>query len=103
MTNIGNQASEHTDDPDTAGATIPPYEGRQESGEVHPSPTDAESAGGGHPAESDAMKSPGPEDTPGGATASPSDEQPAEESADTAGTDDGTGPAHQPGQARAED
>jgi hypothetical protein len=92
---------------DFEGKAVPPYEGRQESGEVdgpeklHRDGADVGAATG--PVESDERKAPEPADTPRGAVASPADEQPA---AGSPGGDPGeasVGPAHYPGTTRGED
>jgi len=94
------------DDPETEGATLPPYEGRKDAADPSDeSGTTADAGTGGASAPTDAgeMKSPEPADTPGGATASPSDEQPAADMPETDTDDDRVGPAHTPGTGRAED
>lgn len=76
------------DDPDTEGKAVPPYEGRQQSGEPRPpSPMSDEVD------DSD--------ESPHGA----SDEEPASESTSDGGPDEpeSTGPSHTPGTGRAED
>ena len=94
-------------DPDTTGATLPPYEDRRESAEVDgPSQStkdDAKVAGATGPVEDPEMKGPEPAETERGATASPADEQPAGEMTQTESSDPGVGPAHVPGTPRGED
>lgn len=94
------------DDPNTEGATLPPYEGRKEEADFGEESTKdgAKTAGAGSPVEDSEQKAPDPQSTPGGATASPADEQPAqEESEDPAEGPGATGPSHTPGTGRAED
>lgn len=92
---------------DTAGKTVPPYEGRKESADVagkEESTKDGAKTGGATGlVEDDDMKAPAPADTPRGATGSPSDEQPASEMPETDLDDDAVGPAHESGTGRAED
>jgi hypothetical protein len=95
------------DDPDTAGSTVPPYEGRRESADVdgqEESTKDGAKVGGATgPVEDDEMKASEPADTPRGGTGSPSDEQPASGMPETDLDDDMVGPAHEGGTGRAED
>jgi hypothetical protein len=95
------------DDIDTEGRTLPPYEGRQKSGDIRPrasSEGDVEVGGATGPVEAAEPAGPGPSATPGGATGSPADEQPAAARPQPTGpADEGTGPAHRAGTPRAED
>lgn len=92
---------------DTEGKTLPPYDGRQKSGDVgsqDDSTRDGVKVGGATgPVADDEPKAADPDDTPGGATGSPSDEQPAGDMPETDLDDDRTGPSHIPGTGRAED
>ena len=101
MTTIPNP-----DDPDTEGKTIPPYDGRQESGEVGgPEETTQDgvhTGGAGRPAESDSEVD-DPTETARGEHASPADEQPAVGADEASGPGGTTGPSHEPGTGRAED
>ncbi len=99
--------SPNSDDPDTEGGTLPPYEGRRESADVdgkEESSKDGAKVGGATGlVEDDEMKAPEPADTERGAVASPSDEQPAAESTDTDLDPDMVGPDHYKGTGRGED
>jgi hypothetical protein len=103
--------STHVPGEQEPGGVVPPYEGRQESGEVarNDSPdgvvVDGADVGGaqGMVETRSGLNFPKPEDTPGGRTTSPADEQPAEESGGGAPTEEGTGPAHTPGTPKGED
>lgn len=101
MTTIPNP-----DDPDTEGTTVPPYDGRQESGEVGgPEETTEDGAhtgGAGRPAESDSLAD-DPAQTERGQHASPADEQPAEGGRPASEPGGTSGAAHEPGTGRAED
>jgi hypothetical protein len=92
---------------DTAGSTVPPYEGRRETADVdaqEESTKDGAKVGGATgPVADDEMKAPDPGSTPRGATGSPSDEQPASQMPETDLDDDRTGPSHDAGTGRAED
>jgi hypothetical protein len=90
---------------DTAGSTVPPYEGRRESADFDQDAIrDGARVGGATgPARNDDMAAPDPDDTPGGATGSPADEQPADEAPQTDLDDDRVGPAHYSGAPRGED
>jgi hypothetical protein len=92
---------------DTAGKTVPPYEGRRESADIdgpEESVKDGAKVGGATgPVTDEKRKAPEPADTPGGATGSPSDEQSASQLPETDLDDDRVGPAHEPGTPRAED
>jgi hypothetical protein len=92
---------------DTAGTTVPPYEGRRESADRD---ADADAVrdgarvgGATGPVRNDDMAAPDPNDTPGGRTGSPADEQPAGEMPQTDLDDDRVGPAHDAGAPRGED
>lgn len=91
---------------DTAGKTVPPYEGRRESADIDGPDSStkdgARTGGAGGPVEDDAMKAPDPADTERGATGSPADEQPAADMPETDLDDDAVGPAHESGTGRAE-
>jgi hypothetical protein len=93
------------DDPDTAGKTVPPYEGRRETADIDPKEEStkegAKTAGATGPVDDDDMK--GSEVSERGAQASPADEQPAAESGGSAPDEGSTGPAHQSGTPRGED
>ena len=95
------------DDPDTEGKTVPPYEGRQESGEVadqdESTKDGAKTGGATGPVADDEQSHPDPERTPGGATATPADEQPAAESGGDTEGEASVGPAHTEGTPRGED
>jgi len=98
------------EEPDTTGSTVPPYEGRKESADVEgqdeSTKDGAKTAGATSLVEDDEMKAPATADTERGATASPADEQPAQDSGDTAVKGDDlsvTGPAHETGVGRGED
>ena len=93
------------EDPDTEGATVPPYEGRRKAADVEgETEVDGARTGGATgPVEDDVPKAAGPAATERGQHASPADEQPAAESTDTDMEPDMTGPAHEPGERRAED
>jgi hypothetical protein len=103
--------STHVPGQQEPGGVVPPYEDRQESGEVdtNDSPegvvVDGANVGGarGVVETHSGMTSANPEDTPGGRTASPADEQPADTSGGNAPSEEGTGPAHIPGTGRGED
>ncbi|MBA2559694.1 MAG: hypothetical protein H0V07_07355 [Propionibacteriales bacterium] len=101
MTTIPNP-----DDPDTEGKTIPPYDGRQGSGEVGgPEETTQDgvhTGGAGRPAESDSEVD-DPIETERGEHASPADEQPAVGADEASGPGGTGGPSHEPGTGRAED
>jgi hypothetical protein len=92
---------------DTAGKTVPPYDGRRESADLDSSEESvrggAKVGGATGPVADDERKAPEPADTPRGATGSPSDEQPAGQQPETDLDDDRVGPSHQPGTPRAED
>jgi hypothetical protein len=94
-------------DPDTAGSTLPPYDGRRETADVdgadQSEKDDAKTAGATGPVEDDALKATPREETPGGAVATPSDEQPGDRSTDTDMDPDMVGPAHVEGTPRGED
>jgi hypothetical protein len=95
------------EDPDTAGKTVPPYEGRRESADVDDPEESvkggARTGGATGPVEGDGGGTDDPASTPRGEQASPADEQPAAESTDTDTEPDMTGPSHEPGTERAED
>jgi hypothetical protein len=95
------------ENPDTTGATVPPYEGRREAADVkgadESTKEGAKTAGATGPVEDDEAKAPDPDSTVRGAQASPADEQPASESTDTDLDPDLTGPSHDTGTPRAED
>lgn len=97
----------YNEDPDTAGKTVPPYEGRKESADVagkeESTKQGVKTAGATGLVEDDDPKAPDPASTERGEHASPADEQPAEESTDTDLDPDMTGPAHATGTPRAED
>jgi hypothetical protein len=97
----------YNEDPDTAAKTVPPYDGRKESGEVadqeESTRAGARVGGATSPTADPEPKAPDPADTERGPHASPSDEQPAAESSDTDLDPDMTGPSHEPGTQRAED
>ncbi len=97
---------------DPGNSAVPPYEGRRESADV-----DTDGAGGDagttrdgadiggaeRPRQSSETTAPDPQETERGATASPADEQPAADAPqDEPDPEQGTGPAHQAGQERAE-
>ena len=63
----------------------------------------ARTGGATGPVEDDAPKAADPAATERGQHAAPADEQPADESTDTDTDPDMTGPAHEPGERRAED
>jgi hypothetical protein len=92
---------------DTEQKAVPPYDGRKEAAEVagqEESTKDGAKVGGASGlVEDDEMKAPDPADTERGATGTPPDEQPAHEGSETAGDDEGVGPAHTGGTGRAED
>lgn len=100
-------------DVDPGNSAVPPYEGRKESADVESddapggSETVREGAdvgGAERPRESSETRAPDPEGTERGRHASPADEQPAAEAPQgDPDPEEGTGPAHQPGQERAED
>ncbi|MEO6020357.1 MAG: hypothetical protein ABIP45_08935 [Knoellia sp.] len=102
MTTIPNP-----DDPDTEGKTVPPYDGRKDSGEVGgPEETTQDgthTGGAGRPAESDTHEVDDPTEIERGQHASPPDEQPAEGADETAGPGGTSGLSHEPGTGRAED
>lgn len=102
MTTIPNP-----DDPDTEGKTVPPYDGRKDSGEVGgPEETTQDgvhTGGAGRPAQSDTDEVDDPTQTERGPHASPADEQPAEGVDETSGPGGTSGPSHEPGTGRAED
>jgi hypothetical protein len=95
------------EDPDTEGATVPPYEGRRKAADVDGSDETeddgAHTGGATGPVEDDSSKVENPAATEGGQHAAPADEQPADASTDTDTDPDVTGPAHEPGEKRAED
>lgn len=98
------------EEPDTTGSTVPPYEGRRESADVdgqeESTKEGAKTAGATGLVEDDEFKAPEPSETERGATASPADEQPAQDTEDTAVKGDdlsATGPAHETGVGRGED
>ena len=102
MTSNPNQSEE----PDTEGSTVPPYEGRKESANTEEPPTTRDGArtgGATGPIEDAEPKAADPADTERGQHASPADEQPASESTDTDTDPDMTGPSHEAGNGRAED
>jgi hypothetical protein len=90
-----------------ADAEVPPYSGRRESADVRgkdAAVNDSAKVGGATgPVENDEMAADDPDTTPGGATGRPADEQPARQTAKTRDSDEGVGPAHEPGTGRAED
>ena len=96
--------SPDADNPDTEGKTVPPYEGRRESGDVdgpeEETKDGANTGGATGPVESAEDADPG-----SGGDASPADEQPAADAPETdPDPEDGTtGPTHEPGTGRAED
>jgi hypothetical protein len=97
----------YNEDPNTEGKIVPPYVGRQESGDLRePAEADKEgvrTGGATGPVQTDETEVDDPEETERGAHASPADEQPpGEVSGDDSGPE-ATGPAHQAGTARAED
>ena len=86
--------------------TVPPYEGRRDSGEVAETGSAREGArvgGATGPVEDADPKAPDPEDTSRGAVASPADEQPAGDTREGEPDEGATGPAHEPGIPRGED
>lgn len=95
------------------GGEVPPYGGRQDSGEVDSDGSDyrdgARVGGATGPVESSPdSASPDPGESPGGATGSPADEQPAGDQpsardGDDSRDDPGVGPAHMPDTKRGED
>lgn len=95
------------EEPDTTGKTVPPYDDRQQSGEVDSkdkSTKDGAKTGGAvGPVEDDERKATDPESTGRCAEASPADEQPAGESGGSAPDEASVGPAHQRGTPRGED
>lgn len=95
------------DHPDTENKTVPPYDGRQTSGQVaDKSESDkdgAKTAGASGPVADGELSQPDPDETPGGATGAPADEQPASQMPETDIDDDGVGPAHTKGTRRGED
>ncbi|MDQ6686617.1 MAG: hypothetical protein M3Z50_03245 [Actinomycetota bacterium] len=97
----------YNEDPDTEGRAIPPYDGRQTSGDVggqEESTKDGARTGGATgPVDDPEPKASDPSETERGQHASPADEQPASESTDTDLDPDMTGPSHEPGTGRAED
>jgi hypothetical protein len=103
--------STHVPGEQELGGVVPPYEGRQKSGQVDEDDStegavvEGADVGGarGMVETHSGLNAPDPEDTPGGRTASPADEQPAEDSGGGRPTDEGTGPAHTSGTARGED
>ncbi len=98
---------------DPGDSAVPPYEGRKESADVDTAGAGADAdtvrdgadiGGAERPRQSGETRAPEPQETERGATASPADEQPAAESPqDEPDPEQGTGPAHQTGQERAED
>ena len=102
MTTIPNP-----DDPDTEGKAVPPYDGRQKSGEVggpeETSQDGAHTGGAGRPAESDTDEVDDPTQTERGQHASPADEQPAEGGSKASEPGGTSGASHEPGSGRAED
>ena len=97
----------HNEEPNTEDKVAPPYDGRQESGDLgEPAEavTDGVRTGGATgPVQTDGTEVDDPEETERGAQASPADEQPAGESTGDDSGPDATGPAHQAGTSRAED
>ena len=86
--------------------TVPPYEGRRDSGEAAETGSEREGArvgGATGPVEDETPKAPDPEDTPRGSVASPADEQPAGHTREGEPDEGSTGPAHEPGTPRGED
>jgi len=96
----------HSEEPDTGGRAMPPYERRRETADVDGEEElrkDGANVGGATgPVVSDEMKSTPKEDTPRGAEASPSDEQPASEMPETDLDKDMVGPDHYEGTGRGE-
>jgi hypothetical protein len=96
------------EDPDTEGKAIPPYEGRQKSGEVD-GPEDSTQDGVRTGGATGPVESPDSGDEPAeserGQHASPADEQPASASDESAGESDAgtSGSSHEKGTGRAED
>jgi len=91
---------------DTGGSTVPPYPGRRATADVADSgranQDSADVRGASRPTE-DPDQGAADGDNTDAATGSPADEQPADRAPQTAPDDEGVGPAHQPGTARAED
>lgn len=92
----------------SAEPVVPPYEGRQKAAQDRAfqpaeNSTGANTGGAGQPVIDPEFKAPSPEETPKGRTASPAGEQPASTVDESASSDDGVGPIHQPGTGRAED
>jgi hypothetical protein len=91
--------------PQDTGSAVPPYEGRKESATTDSSTS---RVGGAHvggatgPVDDPDYKSPRPDATEGGATASPADEQPAAQTSESEGDDEGVGPSHTSGTRRGE-
>ncbi len=90
------------------GGVVPPYDGRQESAEMHQGGThrDGANVGGatGPRVTEEGKTHPDPEDTPGGREWSPSDEMPSTdpENRGEGEEDPGVGPGHMPGTGKAE-
>ncbi len=104
---MSTESHVHGDDPDIAGRTLPPYEGRRESADVDAPDAgvkDGAKVGGATgPVEDAAPKAPEAATTERGAGASPSDEQPAGSMPESEDSDPGVGPAHTAGTPRGED
>ncbi|MCW2796066.1 hypothetical protein [Nocardioides sp.] len=92
----------YNEDPDTEGATVPPYEGRQKTADVD-GPDEETKDGANTGGATGPVESAGDADPGTGGDASPADEQPASEMPETDTDDDATGPAHETGTGRAED
>ncbi len=96
----------HSEEPDTGGRAMPPYEGRRETadidGEEELRKDGANVGGATGPVLSDKMKSTPKEDSPRGAEASPADEQPASTMPETDLDKDMVGPDHYEGTGRGE-
>jgi hypothetical protein len=90
--------------PQDTGSAVPPYEGRETSGEVAEESSEAKTIGGGKgPVVEPSQKADEPEGATGDAATSPADEQPAAEQPEADRDDDAVGPAHVPGTPRGED